>query len=321
MQIDELGRHIEELGRDILAGIRRAADSSEMRAVYGLTDSGDASFNVDLMAERIVMAWLDRIPEPIAAYTEDLGFIPSKGEAEFVIVVDALDGSRAFKAGLETACVSIGVARFRGEKETCFRDLVLGYLWETKSDVAFAARAGCGTTIRNSWKELAPLPCLATELMDMAWAFDVCGRPTEELFYIIGDLINGSAVRGGVFLLNSTTYAISRILLGRFDAYIDVGVRVVEELPSSTERMFAAGQKQVLGLFPYDIAATYLIAKEAGITMTDAYGRSFDERRLLGSGPETRLSCIAARNSLLHKRIMSYIDERFVDLLSRSERG
>jgi len=324
LQIEVLGRQIEELGGTILAAIRGAANDADMRAVSGLTDSGDASFNVDLMAERIVSDWLDASPVPIAAYTEDMGFLlPWDYDhdyadcPDYVLVVDVLDGSRAFKAGLETACVSIGVALYHGKKETCFRDLVLGYLWETKSDVVFAARAGHGVTITSNGRAVTPLPGVATELDDIAWGFEVCGRPAKELFYIIGDLINKSAVRGGCFLLNSTTFGISRIILGRFDAYIDVGVRIVEEMPSSVERLVAAGQKQALGLFPYDIAATYLIAKEAGIVMTDAYGASLDDRRLLGSGPKTRLSCIAARNSLLHKRIMRYIDAKFDELLHR----
>ena len=84
---------------------------------------------------------------------------------------------------------------------------------------------------------MRPFPSVARRLEDMAWAFDVCGRPAKELFSIVGDLINTSAVRGGCFLLNSTTFAISRIVLGRFDAYIDVGVRVVEELPSGAIRV------------------------------------------------------------------------------------
>ncbi|MBN2208946.1 MAG: hypothetical protein JW759_06595 [Candidatus Coatesbacteria bacterium] len=317
MQIEELAKRVEELGAAILAVIRRAANDNTMGAVSGLTDSGDASFNVDRAAEKTALEWLRNCPVPLAAYTEDMGLISERANPEYVLVIDALDGSRAFKAGLETACVSIAAAHFRGKDETRFGDIVLGFLWETKSDATFASQAGRGAKIMRDGQALAPFPSAASRLEDIAWGFEVCGRPAEELFNIIGDLINASAVRGGCFLLNSTTFAISRIVLGRFDAYIDVGARIVEEAPSSVDRMHKAGQRQVLGLFPYDIAAAYLIAKEAGIVLTDAYGKVLDDRRLLGSGPETRLSCVAARNSLLHEQIMCYINARFVELLQR----
>ena len=317
MQIEELATRIKLLGRSVLDVIRGASEDADMRAVTGLTDSGDASFSVDLAAEDAVLSWLKSCPEPFAAYTEDMGFISEREHPEYVLVVDVLDGSRAFRAGLETACVSIAVARFRGKEETRFKDIVLGYLWETKSDIVFAAQGGQGAAITREGRAVSPFPTVARRLEDIAWGFEVCGRPAKELFCIIGDLINASAVRSGCFLLNSTTFAISRIVLGRFDAYIDVGVRIVEEMPNSVERMFEAGQKQVLGLFPYDIAAAYLIAKEAGIVMTDGYGKPLDERRLLGSGPETRLSCVAARNSLLHERIMGYINAKFDQLSQR----
>ncbi|HUT03324.1 MAG TPA: inositol monophosphatase family protein [bacterium] len=320
MQVAELAPRIKELGASILAAIRSVASEGEMRSTSGLTDSGDASFKVDLLAERVVKDWLDTSPVPLAAYTEEMGFIPGRGNPQYVLVVDALDGSRAFRAGLETACVSIAVARFRGKEETRFRDILLGYLWEIKTDTVFEASAGQGVSITREGESLAPLSAVAPGLSEMAWAFEVCGRPARELFWVIGDLVNMSAVRGGCFLFNSTTFGISRIALGRLDAYVDVGVRIVEELPDSVDEMFRAGQRQVLGLFPYDIAATFLIAKEAGIVMTDAYGQALEPRRLLGSGPDTRLSCIAARSSLLHKQIMHYIDGKF-DELSRRPRA
>jgi len=320
LQIAELAPRIEELGASVLAAIRSVASLGEMRSTSGLTDSGDASFKVDLLAEEVVKDWLETSPVQLAAYTEEMGFMPGRGDPEYAIIVDALDGSRAFRAGLETACVSIALARFRGKEETRFRDIQLGYLWETKSDVMFRATAGQGVSITRDGVPLAPLSAAAPTLSEMAWAFEVCGRPARELFFVIKDLVNMSAVRGGCFLFNSTTFGISRIILGRLDAYVDVGVRIVEEFPGSVDEMFRAGQRQVLGLFPYDIAATFLIAKEAGIVITDAYGRSLDDRRLLGSGPDTRLSCIAARNSLLHKQIMHYIDSKF-DELSRLPRA
>lgn len=319
MQIAELACEVNELGGHILSAVRSAANDSDMRAVSGLSDSGDASFNFDVLAEKVVSDWLARKDLPVAVYTEDMGFFSEHESPQYVLVIDPVDGSRAFKAGLETACVSIAAAEFKGKHETCFSDVVLGNLWEVKSDVVFTAQAGAGLTIKKNGSAVRPFPRTVRRLNDMAWAFEVCGRPAKELFFVLGDLINGSAVRGGCFLFNSTTYAIARVVLGRLDALIDVGVRIVEEAPDSVNEMFEAGQKQVLGLFPYDLAAIYLVAREAGIVMTDAYGESLDDRRLLGSDSNTRLSCVVAQSSLLHEQIMGYISARFGELLGRSK--
>lgn len=319
MQIEELAPSIEDLGRRVRDAIASCKGDLGMRDVSGLTDSGDASFEVDVLAEKVVSDWLKKSPAPLAVYTEELGFLCEHKSPEYVLVVDALDGSRAFRAGLQTACVSIALARFRGKEATRFSDIALGYLWELSGDTVFAARKGRGLVVNQGGPTLRPPLRQTGRLEDMAWAFEVCARPAQELFYVIGDLINRSSVRGGCFLFNSTTFAISRIVLGWLDAFIDVGVRIVEELPGSVDGLMRAGQEQVLGLFPYDLAAVYLIAKEAGLSITDGYGQPLDARPLLGSGPQTRLSCIAAQNSLLHQEIMRYINGKFDELLHRPQ--
>ena len=44
---------------------------------------------------------------------------------------------------------------------------------------------------------------------------------------------------------------------------------------------------------PYDLAAAALILEEAGAVVTDAYGAPLADRRLLGSGAEFQISCVA----------------------------
>ena len=53
---------------------------------------------------------------------------------------------------------------------------------------------------------------------------------------------------------------------------------------------------------PYDLAAAVLCLEEAGAVVTDAYGRDLGDRRLLGSGHEFQMSCVAAANRELHFR-------------------
>jgi len=316
LQLTELCLLVEQLGLAIKSALVQALGEEKAVSVVGLSDSGDASFDVDVVAERVVFDWLRRSSLPLAVYTEESGFLSEHKNPGYVLVIDPLDGSRAFKAGLESACVSIALARFRGEEETHFSDVLVGCLLEVLGDRVFLARRGEGVSVKGGGRRTERAVGTAADLGQMAWAFEVCGRPARELFCVIGELINRSAVKGGCFLFNSTTFAISRIVLGWLDAFIDVGARIVEQVPGSVQGLADAGQKQVLGLFPYDLAAAYLIAQEAGVVITDAYARPLDERRLLGSGPSTRLSCIAARDRSLHRKIMDYVESRFEQLVS-----
>ena len=69
-----------------------------------------------------------------------------------------------------------------------------------------------------------------------------------------------------------------------------------------------------MGLFPYDIAAAKLIAEEAGCVVTDAHGRSLDDRHVLDTSEGNILSCVAATNRTLHERILEQIDRGFARL-------
>ena len=56
----------------------------------------------------------ERAPE-VAFYSEDRGLVTPAGDAEWVLVVDPIDGTRPAMAGFEAACVSVaaGAARRR----------------------------------------------------------------------------------------------------------------------------------------------------------------------------------------------------------------
>ena len=59
---------------------------------------------------------------------------------------------------------------------------------------------------------------------------------------------------------------------------------------------------------PYDLAAPVLCLQEAGGVVTDAWGDPLAGRPLLGSGHDFQMSCVAAANSLLHERILDFVE-------------
>jgi 3'-phosphoadenosine 5'-phosphosulfate (PAPS) 3'-phosphatase len=94
---------------------------------------------------------------------------------------------------------------------------------------------------------------------------------------------------------------------GRLDAYVEPGPLLVEEVPGMREEFEHVGGGAVLNNSPYDLAAAALIASEAGAVVTDAAGRSFGERPLLGSGAEFQMSVAIAANQALHEQIVNEV--------------
>ena len=62
------------------------------------------------------------------------------------------------------------------------------------------------------------------------------------------------------------------------------------------EEFERVGGGAVLNNSPYDLAAAVICLEEAGAVVTDAGGRSLAGRRLLGSGHEFQMSCVASAN-------------------------
>ena len=95
------------------------------------------------------------------------------------------------------------------------------------------------------------------------------------------------------------------------DAYLDVGTRIIEEVPSLRERFEEVGGGAVLNNSPYDLAAAVLCVQEAGAVVSDAHGAPLTDRPLLGSGHDYQMSCVAAANETLHALILEALERGF----------
>ena len=155
-----------------------------------------------------------------------------------------------------------------------------------------------------------------TDISRMFWTLGFRGRPAVPLASVLGYLIDASSVGGGVFDLGSATFDMTRILTGQLDGYVDVGSRMIEEVPALQAEFEELGGGAVLNNSPYDLAAAVLCLEEAGATVTDAFGDSLDRRPLLGSGREYQMSCVAAANAELHARMIEQLERGFLRLRS-----
>jgi myo-inositol-1(or 4)-monophosphatase len=271
------------------------------RASLGAGAGGDVTFAIDVAAEEALASFLAERAPRTAFYSEDRGLVAA-ADATDVLVVDPIDGTRPAMAGLESACVAVALAPL-GDGDPVMGDVSSGCVVEIKSGDWFLAERGQG--LRSS-RPVRLSGC--TDISRMFWGFGFRGRPVRPTVEVMAELIDASSVGGGTFELGSQAFAMTRVVTGQFDAVIEVGSRLIEDVPGMLERFQAVGAGQVLNNSPYDLAAPWLCLCEAGGVVSDGWGRPLDGRRLLGSGHEFQMSSISAANPVLHTQLVSAVD-------------
>ncbi len=271
------------------------------RAFAGDAAGGDVTFAVDRVAEDELAEFVaDRAPH-MAFYSEDRGLVAPDGAVD-VLIVDPIDGTRPALAGLESACVAVASAPL-GDGDPAMADVELGCVVEIKSGDWFLAERGKG--VRSS-RRIAP--STLTDVGRMFWAYGFRGRPARATAEVLADLIDASSVGGGTFELGSQAFAMTRVATGQLDAVIEVGSRLIDDVPGMREEFEHVGRGRVLNNSPYDLAAPWLCLVEAGGVVSDGWGAPLDTRKLLGSGHEFQMSSISASNPVLHAELLNAVD-------------
>ena len=273
--------------------------SPEGRSFAGEGAGGDITFAIDSLAEA---ALEELVPPRTAFYSEDRGLVAAD-DATHVLVVDPIDGTRPAMAGLESACVAVALAPL-GDGDPTMADIACGCVVEIKSGEWFFARRGEGVERSHGAVALSQ----GTDVGRMFWAYGFRGRPARATVEVLGDLIDASSVGGGTFELGSQAFAMTRVVTGQLDAVVEVGSRLIDDVPGIRAEFERVGAGEVLNNSPYDLAAPWLCLSEAGGVVTDGWGEPLDGNRLLGSGHEFQMSSISAANSSLHAELLSAVD-------------
>ncbi|MGH2862487.1 MAG: inositol monophosphatase family protein [Solirubrobacteraceae bacterium] len=263
---------------------------------------GDVTFSVDELAETALAEFVAERASRFAFYSEDRGLVAPRGDETHVLVVDPIDGTRPAMAGLESACVAIALAPLDFDPKLA--DVEVGCVMEIKSGDWFLARRGEGV-LSTRHTNLSP----TTEIGSMFWAYGFRGRPARPTTELLAELIDASSVGGGTFELGSQAFVMTRVVTGQLDAVIEVGSRMIDEVPGMEREFLRVGRGAVLNNSPYDLAAAWLCLVEAGGIVTDGWGRPLDDRPLLGSGHDFQMSSISAANPDLHRQLVREIDK------------
>jgi fructose-1,6-bisphosphatase/inositol monophosphatase family enzyme len=153
-----------------------------------------------------------------------------------------------------------------------------------------------------------------TTLAGAFWVYGLRGRPTVPSAIVLEELIDASGVSGGTFDLGSATFGMTGVVTGRFDAYVDHGQRMIDDVPESRKLFEAIADGAVLNNNPYDVAAAKLICEEGGCVVTDAAGRTFDDKPIVGSGADYCVSTVVSATRELHEQIIEALDRGIVKL-------
>jgi len=301
-----------ELARAIRSAVLPHLGRPETRGAEGVGVSGDPTFGIDHIAEDVAHDVLEAAAgDGLAWYTEDRGLV-ERGNAQRLLVVDPIDGTRPAGAGLEAGCISVAAAPF--SREATLGDVDEGLVMEIKTGTLFRARRGGGTRIIRSGGSTQPSPSGKKTWDGAFWVYGLRGRPTMQSAVVLEELIDTSGVSGGTFDIGSATFGMTGVVVGRFDAYVDHGQRMIDDVPSTRAKFEEIGGGAVLNNNPYDVAAAALICSEAGCVVTDASGKPLDDRPLVGSGADYCVSTLAVCTPELHAEIVAALD-RGIDRL------
>lgn len=288
--------------RDI---VRTGRGRVASRYQSGVAKGGDAEFPVDRLAEQAAWEYLRDSGVSLAVYTESEGLRVLGENPEWVFVIDPIDGTRGAAADFEMACVSIAVARFT--EAPTIGDIEFAMLHEIKTGHWLYADAASPGIESSGYDGGLPRLGTTTELERMFWTLEFNGHPADLMIRCYGHLIDLSANRGAVYVVNSASFSISRIITGQMDAYVDIGNRLLRDHPETEAEFRRVGHGSILHLFPYDIAASVYLAERAGVVITDAYGNSLHDTRLLDISPLNQRSCLAACTPQLHRALLDGI--------------
>jgi fructose-1,6-bisphosphatase/inositol monophosphatase family enzyme len=288
-----LVRRVHERMRERIVDACARSELEELASIAA-EEEGDTIYAVDRISESALLTLFEELDEPIVLVAEGLGsdghrVLPAgrrEEEARWRVLVDPIDGTRGLMYQKRSAWILTGVARNRGA-ETSLRDVVLAVQTEIPllkqhlSDVVWATRGEGAQAERHDrlTGERRALALRPSRARSIAHGFASVSRffpgARDELASIDEEIVEG---------------ALGPVKAGKAhcfeDQYISTGGQLYE-LMSGRDRFVCdlrplmepilAKRGTPLGIccHPYDLA-TELIAREAGVVVTDPSGRALE---------------------------------------------
>lgn len=308
-----------QFGIDLARSIRQS-----VMPVFGIKQtnvpinkiSKDFSYTVDKVSEKVVSQFFQKAwkSKKLYAYvTEDQGMVlPPGNKAEVTYLIDPVDGSRAAQIGAETACVNISASP--AVKDPTFSDIEFGILLALKENLLYLAVKGQGVyEIKDNQIEKINQPRKVTLLKDASASLETYSLKMEFLGKVLDPLLSKIHHASSY---TSASYKIFSTIRGQYEFSIDIRKRIAKDFPKLP---YSTNSFPKL-LYPMDVSAGWLMIKEIGGKVTDAYNKPLDNFKLWefdkngAWSSKNQISWISAITPELHKLAFTKIEEGFKKL-------
>jgi myo-inositol-1(or 4)-monophosphatase len=252
-----------DASKEVQRTSRQLEASRSGRSKVGIGASGDETLLVDSEAESAALSVISQVGNT-RIVTEEKGELGSN-TARWTVVIDPIDGSSNFERGLPFYCTSMAVVEGKSIADVKFavvRNLVTGEVYQ-------ASRGG------GARKGKRDLHCSSVEKLEEAVVMLDASRTTARILtqMIPLSISVKRLVHFGANALETCLFA-----EGKVDGIVDIRrrMRIV------------------------DFAGSFLIAAEAGATITDETGAVLKVPIGLGE----RLNVVAGGNRGIHKQLL-----------------
>lgn len=247
---------LKEASRLIYQNTKDMAGTPDAAGDYGVGAGGDVSRKIDIIAEKTVLDFLERSGLPCVVLGEECGRVELSEDPAGYVIMDAIDGSANAVRGVPFFCSSLAFAtgdRLSTVSAGVVTDLSNGDMyWATAEGGAYMN----GTPIHVRDED----PIYRIVGVNLSWATPDLTAKMQPLFED-----NNHIRHFGANALEMAFFA-----RGLLDAFVDI-----------------RGMIRI-----QDIAAGYIIAREAGGILLDEQMRPLDA----GLDYETRISFVMAAN-------------------------
>ena len=236
---------------------------------FGIGAGGDVSTKIDLLAEKSVFEILKKNSFNPNIVGEECGFIEGKDNG--LVIMDGVDGTTNANCGLPFYCCSLAYS-----SDTNLKSVTDAVVFNLVSGDLYHASRSTGSFLNEKKIQTSNKPSLS--IKEMVIGLNISGL-SEAHFISISKLVSSiSHVRH----LGANALELCYFARGSIDAYIDIRDKIRA----------------------IDMAACYLIAREAGGLIFDTSGKELNANLSVNS----RMSFIAVANIPMYDWITNLIN-------------
>jgi myo-inositol-1(or 4)-monophosphatase len=260
---------LKEAAFEVLNRTKLIAGTEEASTKFGKGAGGDISTGIDLVAEQAVLDTLKKHDFKPTILGEECGII--HGDTGYLIM-DAIDGTTNAIRGIPFYCCSLAFAsefKLSAVTDAVIMDLGNGDLYTSSKDN--------GAFMNSRRIEIGRWSGSEMELQNMVLGMNISGVSHE----ILNNLSSVLSMFKHARHFGANALELCYLARGLIDVYLDVRnkIRIT------------------------DMAAAYLVVKEAGCKIYSMNGEVLDSDLI----PNHTLSFIAVRNEAIYKKITSEV--------------